>query len=288
MVTPHKKVVGVDSHHLQQHLGISFNPSDCKVNINTTMGSLSVMGKTSSPRWLAATFGATSFVIAGLTIASLLLARAGGAGEPLVQWVLPGFTLATCAVQAALVVRPLLGETTLPEELVSPRANLDPLTKVLNHQGFLEQFAAEASRAQRYHRPLGLLRIEVDHLKRIIETHGVIGGDETLRAIATLLRTTLRSTDIVARFGDEVFTVLLPETDLPGTAVLGERLRGQISRLEIVVREQPIKATVSIGVTQVPSDDTRLEPVMNLVEKLTFEAKRRGRNRIVTSALIDG
>jgi len=252
------------------------------------MGSLFSMVKPSLPRWFAATFGATSFVIAGLTVASLVLTGACGGGDGLLEWGLPGLTLATCAVQAVLVVRPLLGGSAVEDGAVSPRAHLDPLTKVLNRQGFLEQFEAEASRAQRYQRPLGLLRIEVDHLKRIHELHGKIGGDETLRGIATLLRTTLRSLDVVARFGDEVFTVLLPETDLPGAALLAERLRGQISRLEIIVREKPIKATVSIGVTQVPSDDTRLEPVMKLVEKLTFEAKRRGRNRIVTSALIDG
>jgi diguanylate cyclase (GGDEF)-like protein len=243
------------------------------------------MGKTSSPRWLAASFGATSLVIAGLAVTSLVL---GGAGDGVLAWGLPGLTLATCGVQAVLVVWPLLGEGAAQDGAVSPRANLDPLTQVFNRVGFLEQFDIEASRAQRYQRPLGLLRIEVDHLKRIIDAHGRVGGDAALRGVATLLRTTLRSTDIVARFGEEVFTVLLPETDLPGAALLGERLRGQIARLEIIVREKPIQVTVSIGVTQVPSDDTRLEPVMRQVERLTGEAKRRGRNRIVTSALIDG
>jgi diguanylate cyclase (GGDEF)-like protein len=81
--------------------------------------------------------------------------------------------------------------------------------------------------------------------------------------------------------------VLLPETDLTGAGLLAERMRRQIAELEIVVHERPIKVTASIGVMQLPANDTRVEPALAMLDRLTLEAKRRGRNRIVTGTVVD-
>jgi len=238
------------------------------------------MSKSTSSRWRAGCYGATLLIIAGLTVAT---AGAADAGNALLQCLLPGLVLATLAVQGLLVYRPLLRG----DPVAAPAAAVDALTKIPNQQGFLDQFEIEASRVRRYRRSLSVMMVEVDHLERVVEGHGRIGADQMLRGIARLLRTSLRPTDVVGRVSDVTFGVLLPETDLTGAGLLAERIRRQIAELEIVVHERPIKVTASIGVMQLPANDTRVEPALAMLDRLTLEAKRRGRNRIVTGTVVD-
>ena len=104
-------------------------------------------------------------------------------------------------------------------------AHTDPLTQVLNRRALTLRLTAELERARRYDSVLSLLLIDIDHFKRINDTHGHLAGDEVLREVARLLTSAVRSVDLVARYGGEEFVVVLPETSLEGALIFAERVR---------------------------------------------------------------
>jgi diguanylate cyclase (GGDEF)-like protein len=109
-------------------------------------------------------------------------------------------------------------------------ARTDPKTGLLNATAWQREADAEVARAQRTSSPLALLLVDVDHFKRVNDSHGHLIGDEVLRALATELRQQVRESDVVGRFGGEEFTVLLPRTDDAGAYGIAERLRTSAGR----------------------------------------------------------
>lgn len=103
------------------------------------------------------------------------------------------------------------------------QARSDPLTGLLNRRGFDAQMNHDLALARRSGRPLSIITVDVDHFKRINDTHGHDVGDQVLQRLAATLATRLRQSDVVARLGGEEFAVLLPDTDLEGARTLRHR-----------------------------------------------------------------
>lgn len=161
----------------------------------------------------------------------------------------------------------------------------DPLTGLANRHKFLERFNLECDRLQRYGHPLSLLVIDVDHFKRVNDRYGHLVGDVVLKRVATLLETTVRSTDLVARFGGEEFIVLLPETGPKGAALLAEALRARIGGepIDAECRGESIavSVTVSVGVASVGGPQTlSFDDVMERADAAVYHAKHTGRDRV--------
>jgi len=191
------------------------------------------------------------------------------------------FVLLTLAVEALTIFRPMIQWIIAYTGEIVRLATIDPLTGIANRRGFIERCETERARAARGDRHLSLLMIDVDHFKAINDTYGHDAGDAVLRALADCFRQTMRTSDIPGRLGGEEFAILLPETDLPGAALLAERLRVAVEQMGLIVEENRIDVTISIGVVSVPYDEGAVEGALHDADALMYRAKRDGRNRVV-------
>lgn len=162
---------------------------------------------------------------------------------------------------------------------------LDSLTQVANRKALNERIEHEFKRAERNHRPLSVLFIDIDHFKQYNDEHGHLQGDRCLIAVAQLLKKMFsRAYDFVARFGGEEFVVILPETTLDDAVMLAERFRKSVTHLTIpnLSEELPADVTVSIGVNTHGAGQNYLN-VSNFLQsadELLYQAKAEGRNQI--------
>ncbi len=107
----------------------------------------------------------------------------------------------------------------------SQESRVDALTGLANRRAFDERLDEEVARAIRYGHPLSLLMVDIDNFKLVNDRFGHTAGDEALKALAAIIDRSIRTIDIVARFGGEEFVVILPETPIEGAAVVAERVR---------------------------------------------------------------
>ena len=121
---------------------------------------------------------------------------------------------------------------------------------------------------------------DVDHFKRVNDTHGHPAGDAVLRHLAVLLTATFRQVDVVARVGGEEFAVLLPSTDAEGAAAVAERLRLAVKSQAVEFDGVPLRCTVSAGVATMHADLGDLDALMKRADQALYAAKAAGRNRI--------
>jgi diguanylate cyclase (GGDEF)-like protein len=160
---------------------------------------------------------------------------------------------------------------------------VDGLTGVANRHYFDRLARTEWQRAVRDGRPISAVMIDVDHFHGFNETYGHPAGDRCLIATAGALAACLRrASDVFARYGGEEFVAVLPDTDLHGASVLGERMRAAVARLGV-----PNSAsahgivTVSIGVASVlPRSLSSLDELVGAADAALLDAKTRGRNRV--------
>lgn len=164
------------------------------------------------------------------------------------------------------------------QEELARLAHTDPLTGLMNRRHFRLLADQEFSRAMRTHQRLFMMMLDIDHFKRVNDTHGHDVGDQALVAIADVLRNGIRDMDILARWGGEEFLVLLPETNLTGAMLIAERIRQQVSQIKLP--KIPEGLTISIGLCEaVPGME--LKTVTNLADRALYQAKANGRNRTV-------
>lgn len=160
-------------------------------------------------------------------------------------------------------------------------SRVDPLTGVQNRRAFEEFAGREVERAGRYARPMSLAFIDVDHFKQVNDRFGHQVGDELLSEIAATLISTLRSTDIIARLGGDEFAVLMPETDSQAAVAALEKSRGALNAR---MQSNSWPATFSMGVVSAEGPHSTLPDLLAAADRLMYEAKRTGRDRIVQSA----
>jgi diguanylate cyclase (GGDEF)-like protein len=159
----------------------------------------------------------------------------------------------------------------------------DRLTGLPNRGLFEERLAEEASRAARHGRPLTLALLDIDHFKIFNDSYGHAGGDAALKALATVLRGLLRKSDVVARYGGEEFALILPETSAVEALEKMDALRRAVAETRLVPRRgaPAVGITVSIGVAGWPADGQTVADVLARADTRLYEAKTRGRNRVV-------
>jgi len=163
-------------------------------------------------------------------------------------------------------------------------ATTDSLTRLHIRRSFLERAEAEFDRSRRYQRMLTMLMLDVDHFKRVNDTHGHETGDQVLRVLADTCRSTLRLQDVVGRHGGEEFIALLPETSLEVAQEVAERLRRNVEGLTVNSSQGKVKVTVSIGIATLTPTTRDIDALINAADKALYEAKQKGRNRVVVSS----
>lgn len=167
-------------------------------------------------------------------------------------------------------------------------ATLDVLTGLINRRSFLERLEEETAATHRHSLQTCLAMVDVDRFKSVNDTYGHPAGDAVLVEVARRLSKHVRQEDVVARFGGEEFVVLLRHTDLAGGVVLLDRLRGFVSEEPIAVPtpegNQTIQVTFSAGITQLDQKSSG-EQLLERADVALYEAKRTGRNRVVSRSV---
>ncbi|HEY2744048.1 MAG TPA: GGDEF domain-containing protein [Polyangia bacterium] len=159
----------------------------------------------------------------------------------------------------------------------------DGLTKIFNKKYFLDRLESEFAYAVRHRTPLSLVMFDIDHFKRINDTHGHLAGDYALSTLAKVVSDTIRQEDVFARYGGEEFAVICRGIDLAGALAFGERIRRCVDGQAFVYNGIDIKVTVSVGVAAVPEVGMK-EPqeLIGSADDALYQAKRQGRNRVIS------
>ncbi len=159
-------------------------------------------------------------------------------------------------------------------------AQLDPLTGLNNRRAFYDKTGSLWSNAIRHKHATSVMLLDIDRFKQINDTYGHAHGDEVLKALANILKQSIRQGDVLARWGGEEFIMFLPETSLQEAAALAERLRTAIEDARIP-REQGITSvTASFGVAQKEACHTTLDALIASADARQYQSKLQGRNRV--------
>ena len=166
------------------------------------------------------------------------------------------------------------------------QATTDALTGLLNRRRMMEWIDHEILRARRYSHPLTLCMIDIDHFKRINDSHGHMAGDRALVAIAGVLTSTMRGSDLIARFGGEEFVLLLTETGPDFAADLVERLRASVEALTLHADDgQQFSMTISVGIAAFGDgiDNDTTSRLLVRADQALYSAKDSGRNCVMVA-----
>ncbi|MBC3487749.1 sensor domain-containing diguanylate cyclase [Pseudomonas kermanshahensis] len=167
------------------------------------------------------------------------------------------------------------------EQGLATLAATDSLTGLANRRRLDQVLRQEWARAQRNHKPLAVLMVDVDHFKAFNQRHGHAGGDHALREVAKCIEGCIRRpADLAARYGGEEFQVILPETDLAGATLLAERIRASVAALAPFANDtRAVTVSIGIGLYEAnPQHD--LASVLGAADEALYRAKANGRNRV--------
>ena len=155
----------------------------------------------------------------------------------------------------------------------------DPLTGAGNRIAMEQTLQREIDMSRRHVQALSVLMLDIDHFKRVNDSHGHSAGDDVLKAIAATIKAQLRNVDMVFRYGGEEFLVLLSNTGRDAAAMVGERLRYATQAAEYYADGQLIELTVSLGCsTLLPGESA--DSLLRRADSALYVAKREGRNRL--------
>lgn len=158
-------------------------------------------------------------------------------------------------------------------------ARTDALTGLMNRRAFTEASERELARAERYTLPISVCILDVDHFKRVNDTHGHAAGDAVLVGLARMLKSMARRSDLTGRWGGEEFVLLFPQTGDAGARIAAERVRRAVAEAKFPSPVGELTVTVSIGISGARPPYT-LEAAVANADKALYAAKARGRNRV--------
>ncbi len=165
---------------------------------------------------------------------------------------------------------------------VNAMATLDGLTGLATHRIFQEKLAEELLRAARYHTPVALLMIDIDHFKGVNDTHGHLAGDDVLKEAAQILMRNCSSVDFAARYGGEEFAIILPGLGVAEARGRAETLRAEIEAHRVLTAQKSLAFTVSIGCASFPEDAPTASQLIRRADERLYQAKSQGRNRVMS------
>ena len=159
---------------------------------------------------------------------------------------------------------------------IQQQALTDGLTGCYNRRSFEMQLERDLHLATRLRQPLSLIMLDVDNFKQVNDTYGHEAGDQALRTLADCLREELRGVDSAARFGGDEFAVILPQADLEGARLVGERLRARIEQTD----GEFGSISASFGIATFPLHASSRDTLVVAADRALYSAKHGGRNRV--------
>ncbi|MBA3013283.1 MAG: GGDEF domain-containing protein [Proteobacteria bacterium] len=173
-----------------------------------------------------------------------------------------------------------LNEATKYSEELEEKLNQDQLTGAFNRRAYDQKIQDEMDRFLRYGTMFSLLLIDADKFKNINDRYGHAIGDRCLQEIIKRSIPLLRRNDMLARYGGEEFVVVMPETDAVGAKEAAEKIRQTIEKIEFLYKNEKVRVTVSIGVTQVEEGDKTHTQIFERADMAVYKAKENGRNQV--------
>lgn len=167
------------------------------------------------------------------------------------------------------------------QQKLSHLALEDPLTQLLNRRGLESALQITLAQASRQTSATAAVMVDIDHFKEVNKNFGHDTGDLVIRQVAKVLQRMSRSGDVVGRTGGEEFLLVLPDTDLEGARILAERIRADISDSALIINQQRIPITVSLGVAATVGE-IELDRLSQEANRAMILAKRGGRNRVAS------
>lgn len=163
---------------------------------------------------------------------------------------------------------------------VEKLAITDDLTRVYNYRFLKTALRREMKRAMRFGQELSLVMLDVDNLKTYNDRHGHLRGSYVLKRLARILAAQVRSFDLIAKYGGDEFTLILPQTGKEGALVVAERMRQAVEAYGFPLAA-PGLITVSLGMATYPADARDGRELVRAADMALYRAKQLGRNRIV-------
>jgi diguanylate cyclase (GGDEF)-like protein len=156
----------------------------------------------------------------------------------------------------------------------------DSLTNVFNRRHFFDIAQRELHRSLRYHHPLSVMMLDIDHYKIVNDTYGHVIGDVALKVISNHLMENLRETDTLGHYGGDEFSILLPETELGKAVEIAERLRVLINQTPISIDQNEFTSTISVGVSCTNESITDFSQLFLSADMALYDAKNNNRNQV--------
>jgi diguanylate cyclase (GGDEF)-like protein len=201
-----------------------------------------------------------------------------------------GVTAGKCGVFSAAdeTMAMLLANCAVPpieRSRLARLAFIDHHTKAFNQRYLFPRLREEIERARRYVIPLSVLLLDLDHFKRINDTHGHAAGDQALCIFTDRVRSRIRRSDVLVRRGGEEFVIIMPQTNDEQAAIAGERIREVMEAEPFVLEDNvSVSQTVSIGVATWDGRETA-ESLEKRADAGMYRAKQQGRNRVALAPL---
>jgi len=171
------------------------------------------------------------------------------------------------------------------EEKLKTLASHDELTGCINFRSTMELLENEIARSKRYQKKFSIIMIDIDHFKRINDKYGHLAGNDALVAFANVVKNSVRSIDIVGRYGGEEFIIVLPESDPQQALVVIERIRNNLAQTKItsahLEKEKELALKFSAGIVAFPYNAKDLKGLIWVVDRALRQAKQEGKNRVV-------
>ncbi len=160
-------------------------------------------------------------------------------------------------------------------------ATTDGLTNLYNHRYFQEQMKMYVDNSSRYGNAFSLIIIDIDFFKKFNDTFGHQAGDEVLRQVASVLRQSVRSSDIVCRYGGEEMSIILPNTTKEISHTTAEKICKRVSEKKFRLNNgQESHVTISLGVATYPDDGSSASEIIETADKRLYQSKNNGRNQV--------
>jgi len=194
--------------------------------------------------------------------------------------------LSTLLLAVALPPVVLLQRSLLHSQLKT-QARTDSKTGVLNAGAWQGEASLAVDRALRRRGSAAVLLADVDHFKRVNDTHGHLIGDAVLRTLATEMRQQVRESDLVGRFGGEEFVILLSGATATEACLVAERIRRGAGVVRVLTKDTIVGVTISIGVAILGSHGSNLGELLESADRALYRAKREGRDRVCLASQTD-
>ncbi len=172
----------------------------------------------------------------------------------------------------------LAADIQLTHDELALLSDTDELTGIKNRRAFSSEFSIEAKRAVRYERPFSIMMLDSDNLKETNDQYGHPVGDSLIISLSQVIKSSLRETDILARYGGDEFVVMLPETIQSKALEIAERIRQAVENTSFSANGNRVSSTLSIGVSCYPENSLNSEEIISKADEALYRSKLKGKN----------